>query len=154
MKTIGTCKDCKWWKNEGGTFCESGNCACASNKHSNKYPSGVHPMDYGGIRVRPPYISPGHDFGCIHWEPREGFSPDLSGESVASKWILERLEKALSADPDKYEVRSAYMEANYQPSTAEERLIDDLRIENDCAVRKIQRLSSALVTLGIDPTQI
>ena len=43
---------------------------------------------------------------------------------------------------------------NYQPSTAEERMIEELWIENDCAVAKIKQLSKALVALGYDPTQL
>lgn len=43
---------------------------------------------------------------------------------------------------------------NYQTTTAEERMIEDLRRENNAAFRRIQQLSEAIVTLGYDPTQL
>lgn len=72
---------------------------------------------------------------CVHWQAKEATSPE-------------------PVDPEKFAIQSAHIRANYQLSTAEERLIDDIRAENDCAFQKIASLSEALADLGIDPTQI
>jgi len=74
------------------------------------------------------------DFGCIHWESKDG--PVIHGNA------------------EKFAILSAHIEANYQPSSTEERKIDDLQSECDRAAGKIKRLSAALVDLGYDPTTI
>lgn len=72
---------------------------------------------------------------CVSWQAKEATSPE-------------------PVDPEKFAILSAHISANYQLSIAEERLIDDLRAENDYAFQKIARLSKALADFRIDPTQI
>ena len=81
MKTIGTCKDCKW-SNDDGSGCKHSALDGAWDRqlettqvfaYSDSYPLSTSP-----------------DFGCIHWDAKAGFNPDISKESPEMRWIIFR----------------------------------------------------------------
>lgn len=94
MKTIGTCKDCKNWVIHPGSSCGVRICLskkiCESTTVESDAKDALTYEYYEGGRHEP-----GPDFGCIHWQPKPGFTPDLSAESPASRWLLEQLTEAL-----------------------------------------------------------
>lgn len=67
MKTIGTCAKCKWWNKPSG-FTTNGKCDNPLNKMSNHNPNGVSPQTNLRSLDATPYICPGYDFGCIHFD--------------------------------------------------------------------------------------
>jgi hypothetical protein len=58
MKTIGKCKDCKYWdkRDNHWGFCDHPKVKSANWKRDDLNPSEV--------------VSPGPMFGCIHWEAK------------------------------------------------------------------------------------
>lgn len=65
MKTIGTCKECKWWGDSLSEECDHRQCM-SGNFTGNLYDEkrtkeGL--SYYHGVQTGP-------DFGCIHWEPK------------------------------------------------------------------------------------
>lgn len=72
MKTIGTCKECKWMgKAQSKHF--SNECAHPENRQGEESISGANPSENLGGRC---FISPGPDFGCIHWESKFPANPN------------------------------------------------------------------------------
>lgn len=68
MKTIGTCKECKWWKNTNNSH----NACINRNLTDDSFKKGDSLLVYeycegGEFLPRP-------DFGCIHWQIKEGIT--------------------------------------------------------------------------------
>jgi len=65
MKTIGTCKECKYYDD---TDCSNGyfiDCSGSTTKIEGSF---LFYRDYEGYRAD---LKVGEDFGCIHWEEKK-----------------------------------------------------------------------------------
>lgn len=82
MKTIGNCIDCQHWVDPTADHPEVANiqewrkCSSRDARVCNKKVTHW-------------------AYGCIHWEPRPEFEPDLTDESPATRWLFEKLQAAL-----------------------------------------------------------
>jgi len=133
MRTIGTCKDCRFW-NKVDSDDSNSNEECHHKAFGIDYYKDHQSVELGAYDDSYPITTP-PNFGCIHWTPKPGFNPDWQEQAV-------RRSEFHQPNP------------NYPSKTKEQLRIEDLERENDAALEKIVALSNALCELGFDPTQI
>lgn len=140
MKTIGTCKECKWWADCSKTDPEIYNTQDWGMCEKSKYN-----MSLGKTTQA--------DFGCIHWEDKSYALPPMLSLEWQAALKEDRKHNALKFEAmffrDNLEIAR---EMNYPSRTPQDLEIADLKRENNAAFELIQELSAALVALGYDPT--
>jgi len=74
MKTIGTCKECKWWNGESGDYFGDCKCPKLKSKYADKdvddaicISADIDNLIESGV-MEDYHIGTDPDFGCVHFE--------------------------------------------------------------------------------------